>query len=875
MPLRGETIGTAFVRILADGSGFDDSAKEEIRDANDTFEEGGRENAKSYNKGWVTEFEKGLEESQKSFAKSQRDMVNQNRGMRAQFTKIENDFHKTRRSIQADTDALFDQIGDLWDTMDQAEENFSRRSETRWERWSKNVDKHFRTVEFNIDVAAASMRRHLSDLFDFDDDGNRAEIAFRRVGHGFDILATKAGRLSGRGARNNFFNLFGIMVENAIRLVGVLPKVGEGISGLFGGGGGSEKFVKLLGSAGSSLAGIAIVLGIIITIAGPAVALFSGLAAALISLVSTVAFAAAAIGGLAFVIGGVLTAGVVTAIIALTNLDKATKRATTSMGKSFKALGKSAGEAIGPGLRKAIKIGQPAIKELEPLVDAIAQSLGRVAIGWAKITRSQAFIEFRDAMTIFIPHAIRSLGGSFGFFATGMMGVFRALIPLADRFLRWLRGVTGEFATWANEPEGQRKLVKFFEDAGDSAKALGGFLVAALDTLGTLLGKGRQEGDNIFESMTSALEGMTAWLEDPKNQKSIEEFFANGRQTAIDLGHIIERISGLLDELDSQENRERMQSLLEAIEDVVFALDKLVAAFDTVMAMPTASIDIVWGDHDPASILEDIGLMAFSSFTVPLKIAVELTLADWKQELIKHEINEFFHSLASGLADLWDWVIPDISWSDLIPDISWGDLIPDISWSDLIPPVSWSDLIPPINWGMFVPKISWLTLGGRLNWSSLITHLNWANFIPVIAWIKLAGKIDWGDLIPDINWSDFVPDLNIHINWPSPPGWFTKALSKGGNIFSASGGVFTGPTARIIGEAGPEAVVPLNRPLAMVDPSVRALSAFAQGIPFGGVSTNQTNSRSIDVGGITVVTPTRDPRAVAAEVVNRLAAVGY
>lgn len=46
----------------------------------------------------------------------------------------------------------------------------------------------------------------------------------------------------------------------------------------------------------------------------------------------------------------------------------------------------------------------------------------------------------------------------------------------------------------------------------------------------------------------------------------------------------------------------------------------------------------------------------------------------------------------------------------------------------------------------------------------------------------------------------------------------------------ASGGMFNGARQVTMGEAGPEAIVPLRRPLSQVDPSVRALSAFAQGL---------------------------------------------
>lgn len=54
---------------------------------------------------------------------------------------------------------------------------------------------------------------------------------------------------------------------------------------------------------------------------------------------------------------------------------------------------------------------------------------------------------------------------------------------------------------------------------------------------------------------------------------------------------------------------------------------------------------------------------------------------------------------------------------------------------------------------------------------------------------------------------------------------------QGGQVRDAATGFLAdhGPEIRRIGEAGPEAVVPLNRPLSQVDPAVRALSAFAQG----------------------------------------------
>ena len=90
---------------------------------------------------------------------------------------------------------------------------------------------------------------------------------------------------------------------------------------------------------------------------------------------------------------------------------------------------------------------------------------------------------------------------------------------------------------------------------------------------------------------------------------------------------------------------------------------------------------------------------------------------------------------------------------------------------------------------------------------------------------------------------------------------------------TATGGMFFNAQARIIGEAGPEAVVPLNRPLAQVDPSVRWLSALAQGKTGGlGAQGAPSSGRTITVmeGAIQVSAPVRNEALVASMVLDGL-----
>lgn len=110
-----------------------------------------------------------------------------------------------------------------------------------------------------------------------------------------------------------------------------------------------------------------------------------------------------------------------------------------------------------------------------------------------------------------------------------------------------------------------------------------------------------------------------------------------------------------------------------------------------------------------------------------------------------------------------------------------------------------------------------------------------------------------------------------------PTRWNTEFTTSGksqGDIFprTAIGGSFSGAQTRIIAEDGPEAVVPLDRDLNQVHPSVRMLSAFAQGLlPNLGVGGNDKPAKQINFhAGSIVVQGADDPYAAALEVVDAI-----
>lgn len=121
------------------------------------------------------------------------------------------------------------------------------------------------------------------------------------------------------------------------------------------------------------------------------------------------------------------------------------------------------------------------------------------------------------------------------------------------------------------------------------------------------------------------------------------------------------------------------------------------------------------------------------------------------------------------------------------------------------------------------------------------------------------GAFDWvGRLIGNLG----------RIRFPSIPSGLTALAGK----FFAAGGITNGPS--IAGEAGPEMVIPLTRPLSQIDPSVRQIAAMIRGQSTDRMLVpNQSGPMKVVNNDIKVYAASTDPSAVAEQVVNRSVAM--
>jgi hypothetical protein len=443
--------------------------------------------------------------------------------------------------------------------------------------------------------------------------------------------------------------------------------------------------------------------------------------------------------------------------------------------------------------------------------------------------------------------------------------VFSAARPIINRVLGWLDDITGRFAKWANSPKGQTELLNFFEKAGDSAEKVKNFTDDVGAALGRLFDKGKDDGDTLFQDMSDSLEDFVNYLDDPKNQKAIEDFFTNGKDTAENLGTALQDIKDLIDKYDTAKSREELDKLFTALTGVLDLMGDLVTAWEFLWNHRVIELDVVFtgGEEEGGAgwkrrieaLLPSAKISKFIGGKIRLSDAVSAAgLAGALLGPFRGTATRMFKSI--GKVKLREVISDSGVLREMLQPFrgTWKALqksIGKVKLSDVVNPNGvLGTVLAPFR-GLSSDIIKAI---GKVNLKDLVDAAGvFAAVVSPFAGLASAiltaiGTIDIGSLIK-------IPPRGGGV--PFVPG-------------VAAGGILTAPRHIYAGEAGPEAIVPLNRPLGQVDASVRELSAIAQGFRSVG---GQTNSGGTVVSaGAIVVNEAADGRATATAVLNEYVA---
>lgn len=900
MPLRGESIGTAYVRVLADGTGLADSVRDEFRDADGAFEDAGSVGAKAYKKKFTEEIE-------------QFDHDAFGRRLDNAFNKALIDDELAERVFQGPAwrkleRNLIAKWGDAGrDASEQMRRDFLRSGSIQGlerdvegvvGRINRNLDRAFANTARTADGAVESLRKTKVEV-------DKDEHVFIRLAAVMDRIANGTGRAFGKGSRNDFLNFIGSFVAGSLRMLGLLPRLlgnlGEFASGFKTAFKASEGFFSSLragftrmsadAEGGATAMSQLISAGIIgfplliaamvgfVAILSIVASLISGIVAALIALTSTVAFGL--VGALAPIVGLIApilvsVGGLVLLIQNLTNNSKEFKQAFRGAIGTFESLGDSAREGFLQtfNIEKAMRAVEDAVRHLHPLVNDLGEAFGDVATDIADGFSSPEWRRFVNTMETLAPFVVRKLGSIAGNVTAALLNIFTILDPFVRRFLRWLESITQEFQNWTNDKAGRDDIKQFFEDAAESAEILGDFLGEVVEFVSILLGGGKGTGDTLFQDMTDNLDKFNKFLKE--NPDALDDFFKNGKETAEQIGDIAVSLGEIFDALDSPEGRKNLHALLDALT----ALSKL--------AGPLSFLSNGLFDEfkDPLGIgaisdgvgkLRGLGVKIDSfkdKFSVKPGFAHGLTSwipgaigasARWVRNATS-DVGRFlraFHVEPGFAHGLVAWIPGALS--DIDRFATGVNIRIDRAMTNLQSRVRTAA-------GNAVEQLR--SIPGRLGGLT-------ERFAVAAAGWTLAILRQFGQLPDQIvgffrglggRIADAIGSIPLHFDFPDAPSWLQRATGplRFLDPRTASGGIFTSAAARVIGEAGPEAVVPLDRDLSQVDPAVRWLSALAQGKSMAGLN-------AVGVGGgktinneWNITQTTQDPVAAANELLNRM-----
>jgi hypothetical protein len=781
---------------------------------------------------------------------------------------VEKDHQKYLRDVRQRslTNYFNDQISTL-NAVNKAREKAEKEAERRMLARRRENDRKRgirRDIDGRIIGRASALGREL-DKIDY------------RMGRWSD----KVGKMFGRGSRNNFINLIGAAARGVFRLgtrllavpLGVFGALTDGIaafaqtwkrtgnifkaagSGVFAFGKGMVSLIPAIIAAvgglflfGKVIPGVVSGLSLL---AGAVVATASAISYGLVGALLAVGPAAA---GALLGLGGVFLA------IQQFASDKKNKKLMKewfsdpqkNWAKQFKEQAKSFLSDMHEVLHVVLDAATPAVKAFFTSWDKNMKDASTKKSGQAIV---DSLSRIATTLNTAIPHAL-----------SGLIGFFEPIMPYAEKLATWLGSLATRFDTWANSAKGKNSIADFMETAWADAHRVWQILVDIKDLIFTVFEQGEPTGAGILDGIHSKLREMIDWLQDPANKGKIEEWFANAGQMAVDVGVLAGHIADIIRNFNSPEGQKNAKGIMDTINAIGAAAATVSATADAVGSIfdwlekivnfgsPEGANghgwlhNLIWGEDKPLPKAPE-----FKPQTIPTKTPAE-TLTGRKAAVETYRIANI--SPTAKLATEQLKAINDYKFSDKTIPIKGNEELWAIMRDSAAAYVFTEKQIPVEGNMAEWDKAKGTAAGYVFDTKTIAVKMNTENLSSAIANVKR-----WLATIPA------VKRVGIRIAGVTGTG--------GIPIGAAAGGYFDSPTVRTIGEAGPEAVVPLDRDLSRVDPAVREMSRVLQGMTGGrgGSQSLGTGPKvNFEAGAFAVNLPTGDPQLAAEAVLDRLVA---
>lgn len=539
------------------------------------------------------------------------------------------------------------------------------------------------------------------------------------------------------------------------------------------------------------------------------------------------------------------------------------KQALSDFGDVFDSLREAIGERMFAGFNDALGSIGDTLVALQPSIllvsDALADFFGSfassIAAGTTGFANWQALIE--AAAPLF-----QSLGSAAIQFGTALGTIFVAAIPSVQAFGTFLAEIANEFSTWLSTDAGQAALTGFFETLNTLAGPLVALIGAAGQALADLVTpEVIAQTAEFLDDLTAFMPALSAIL-GVISELNIFGIFADTLRL---VGEVLQPILpqlATMAEIISTTLIYALQSLAPVFTELLIALEPVMTQFVTMGAvLLTALVPALIPVIDAITQLLPLWTQSFAALEplIPsfIQLATILGVAFAQALLALAPLIESIVTKSTMLLDIVSPLIPVF-----LLFIEAGVIALTTALQIVIGVISGAITI----FGALLEPVSKANAAFQVGGEKF-------EFLSNAVDTGITMIEDWGDTVGDVisgvlGWIDDAISAFANLFGMSSKAGSTGNSGGGGGGF-ASGGVVAGAAYRLTGEAGPEAIVPLNRNLSDVDPSVRALSAIAQGLSYAGNAAGPGKTVTVAAGAV-VIQEVSDGARTAEAAIDRL-----
>lgn len=549
------------------------------------------------------------------------------------------------------------------------------------------------------------------------------------------------------------------------------------------------------------------------------------------------------------------------------------------------------GSAAGAGIMVAVNalwglgvgagVAIAAFADLNNDLDELPESSHRAALGFQELKDNLAALQDRISERV-----LGQVGGAF----EKLAGIIPQIAPSFDLVADAVARATEKFAELMSSTEGVAAIngaisgaAPIFEKLADVG---GKFVLAMLKFFGN------KEVIRSTEELIGWIDDLVTSFDEFTQNGELDRWMRNARIIFGELGELLGATATMFDNLVTEESvadtADMIDSLtgsmglLQGIFEAIAALNPfgvIAQALETAAALFTPLLNAITPLLDAFGTLFILGGQVneilynmLSPLLIPLQLAFEAVnlavekFVEWLRPVID-ALSEAGEEMRKVADDIWIQLEPAVSdlWDSFLNLLPSPEELARIIREDVIPMIQefagWirTDAIPAIE-----SFIGWIedgvdALGGWDGIKDKLKSIGGA-FQVFAAAVRIA-------LAPLIALIDGITDAVIWLkrNIPGLQGAVQGAGGDGRGVTArAVGGLISQPEISLMGEAGREIIVPLDRPLGQIAPEARGLAAIAQGkAGLGG-----GGGVVVEAGAI-VVTTLGDPMRTGQEVLER------